>query len=475
VVPSKVKMTTLSAPRISLILLRAEWFDSVVALPELVTSVQEDERTIRDFLTQSFEIAGFWVVNSPSSLQACLEEINPLQVDLFILAFQVWAEDFFLKPIVDALAGNPLAVWCYLPWEQPPQPASFTQVLQGSGPVGTFEGLGTLRNLGVKFTFTHGSPVVPRVQRDLEIAARAAQVQRMLRSARFGILPARNEQMQSTFIDEFRLRSELGPQVLYLSVAELARKSASLEKQEVQDYIRHLQEEYTIKDVKHDDLELAARTSLGLAHLAIDHHLDVLSVNDIDPELHETLGLRPCLYPPHLDEHDAALSLEGDLGAATALFILRHLTDSPIFFVEIWYWDEANNVIVGGHAGLQDPRVARPSEAWISHDYEFAQSDRSRGAHYQFITRPGQVTLLQLRGTPQGWQALLVAGEALDGPPRLEGYPHAAVRLDPPIDTFVRRVAQAGSTQHWIMAYGDVRSEVQALCELSSIPLEFIQ
>jgi len=468
-------MSALPAPRIAVILLRAEWFDSVVALPELVTAVQEDEHIIRSFLSQSFQIAACWAVNSPASLRTCVQEIKTLDADLFILAFQVWAEDFYLNPIVEALAGRPLAVWCYLPWERPPQPASFIQVLRGSGPVGSFEGLGTLRNLSVEFSFTHGSPDAPRVRRDLEIAARAGQVQRKLSGARFGILPARNEQMQSTFVDEFRLRSELGPQVVFLSVAELARTSASLEHQEVQEYLLHLRDNYPIRGVDPEDLELAARASLGLAHLAVDRHLDVLSLNDIDPELHETLGLRPCLYPPFLGQHDTALSLEGDLGAATALFLLRHLAGSPAFFVEIWYWDEADNVIVGGHAGLQDPGVALPGQAWISHDFEFAQSDRSRGAHFQFIARPGRVTLLQLRGTPNGWQALLAGGEALDGPPRLEGYPHAAIRLDAQIDTFVRRVAEAGSTQHWIMAYADVRAEVQALCRLMNIALETIE
>jgi len=468
-------MRALPAPRVALILLRAEWFDSVVALPELVTAVQEDERSIRDFLAQSFEVTAFWTINSQDSLRFCTNEIKMLQVDLFILAFQVWSEDFYLNPLVDALAGRPLAVWCYLPWEKPPRPASFVQVLRGSGSVGTFEGLGTLRNLDVKFNFTHGPPQAPRVRQDLEIAGRAAQVWHLLSSARFGVLPARNEQMQSTFVDEFRLRAELGPQVQYLSVAELARRSASVEDNEVRDCLQNLHDTYKIQDVSSEDLELAARASLGLAYLAIDHRLDVLSLNDIDPELHETMGLRPCLYLPILDQHNTSLSLEGDLGAATALFILRHLVPSPTLFVEIWYWDEISNVIIAGHAGPQDPRLARSGQAWISHDYEFAQSDRSRGAHFQFIAQPGRVTLLQLRGTPQGWQALLVGGEALDGPPRLESYPHAAIRLDPPIDTFVRQVAQAGSTQHWIMAYGDLQAEIQALCELANIPLEIIR
>jgi L-fucose isomerase-like protein len=465
--------TLLKAPRVAAILLRAEWFDAVVALPELVQAVQADERLLLEHLEAAFEIAGHWVVNSPGSLQRCARELRSLDADLFILAFQVWAEDFYLNSLAEAIAGRPLAVWCYLPWQRPPQPASFLDVLRGSGPVGTFEGLGTLHNLGLRFSFTHGAPDHPRPLRDLQVAARAAQVQRLLRQARFGLLPARNEQMQSTFVDEFRLRKELGPQVKYLSVGELQRQAGALPETELQAYLDQLQE-YPRHGVSSEDLALAARASLGLAHLALDNGLDLLCMEDIAPELHAALGLRPCLYPPLLSERGCDLSLEGDLGAATAQFILHRLSGGPTLFVEFWYWDETQNVIIGGHAGAQDPRLAQPGSLWISHDYEFAQSDRSRGAHFQFIARPGRVTLLQLRSTPASWQALLVGGEALDGPPRLEGYPHVAIRLDPSLDSFVRCVARLGSTQHWIMAYGDLQAEVQALCTLLDIPLEII-
>jgi L-fucose isomerase-like protein len=168
------------------------------------------------------------------------------------------------------------------------------------------------------------------------------------------------------------------------------------------------------------------------------------------------------------------VGLEGDLGAATALFILHQLSGSACLFTEFWFWDEVENILVGGHAGPQNPELAAPGQAWISQDYEYAQSDACEGAHIQFVARPGRVTFLQLRCTPGGWQAIAARGEALDSPPRLEGYPHAVVRLDAPVDRFVRQVARVGSTQHWIMAYGDVLAGVQAFFELVDIPLQVI-
>jgi len=462
-------------PSVALVLLRAEWFDSVVALPELVEAVQQDAQEIERRLGERLDIRHCWVVNSSPALQAAEAGIRAAQVDLFVLVFQVWSEDFYLRPLVDAIAGRPLAAWCYLPWRHLPEKVSFVQVLRGSGPVGAFESLGTLHNLDVRFAFTQGAADDPRPLAELEIAARAGRVWRLLRGARIGLLPARNEQMQSTFVDEFRLRHELGPTVEYLSVGDLVRTCASLPPGEVDEFICHLRESYPLQGVTEATLAEAARASLGLARLAADRHLDVLSLNDIAPETHAALGLRPALYPPLFDQAGILVGLEGDLGAATALFILNRLAGSACLFTEFWFWDEGENIIVGGHAGPQNPALASPGQAWISQDYEYAQSDRTEGAHLQFVAQPGRVTLLQLRGTPVGWQAIVATGEARHSPPRLEGYPHAVVHLDAPIDRFVRQAARVGSTQHWIMAYGEVLAEVIAFCELAGIPLEVIQ
>ncbi len=461
-------------PSVGLILLRAEWFDSVVALPELAQALSQDAAQIESHLGERLEVKHIWVVNSLPALQAAVAGIRVAEVDLFVLVFQVWSEDFYLRPLLDAIAGRPLAAWCFQPWRRLPERVSFVQVLRGSGAVGAFESLGTLRNLGARFAFTHGAADDRRVLAELEIAAQAGRVCRRLRQARIGLLPYRNEQMQSTFVDEFRLLHELGPAVEYLSAGELARACQDLPPQEVEAYLHHLRQNYPIQGVSQAALERGARASLGLARLAAERRLDVLSFNDIAAETHTALGLRPALYPPLFDEANVLVGLEGDLGAATALFILHHLTGSACLFTEFWFWDEAENILIGGHAGPQNPAVAAPGRAWISQDYEYAQSDPSEGAHIQFVARPGRVTLLQLRCTPGGWQAIAASGEALDSPPRLEGYPHAVIRLDAPIDRFVRRAAQVGSTQHWIMAYGAALAQVSALCELLGVPLEVV-
>ena len=464
-------------PRVGMILLRAEWFDSVVALPELTSGLQSDTAALLAALPGELEMTRLWVVNSTASLQSCAAELTAQPLDLIVLSFQVWAEDFFIQPLLEALRGLPLAVWCYQPSVSPPRPASFVEVLRYSGPVGTLEGLGTLRNLGAHFAFLVGAPGSPQLNEALLAEARAGQACQALRRARIGLLPARNEQMQSTFVDEFRLRADLGPQVQYLSVAELQSAAREVPLPELEAYLLQLRRDYPVRGVSPATFERSARASLGLKRLALQQRLDLLSLNDISPELHNVMGLRPCFAPPRLPGEPGLLyGLEGDLGAATAMLALNRLAGGPLFFVEFWFWDEPNNLLVGGHAGLQDPQLARAGELFISHDYEYCNSDQTEGAHFQFACRPGRVSLLQLRYTAQGsWQALACTGQVVDQAAWIEGYPHAIIRPDLPVLDFFRQAAQVGTTQHWAMAYGDALPAIRAWCRLQKINLQVLQ
>jgi hypothetical protein len=463
-----------SRPLVGLILLRAAWFDKVVALPGLAEAIQQDAATLMSAFPPELDLVQTWVVNSASSLATCEANLRTSDFDLVVLAFQVWAEDYFLNSLVDVLHGQPLAVWCYQPSFQPPHPASFRDVLRFSGPVGTLEGLGTLKNLKIPYAFCIGAPGSQTLNAALVKEARAGQVRRRLHHARIGLLPARNEQMQSTFVDEFRLRADLGPVVEYLSVVELQSATNLVSQTELDSYIENLQHSYPVHGVRPETLRQAARASLGLYHLSFNHHLDLLSLNDISDELHTIMGLRPCFYPPAAAEAGILMGLEGDLGAATAMLVFSQFTDSPLFFTEFWFWDEAANLLVGGHAGIQDPRMGRPGEIYISQDYEYEHTDRLEGAHFQFACRPGRVTLFQLRCTCDGWQALICIGEIVDLPAWIEGYPHAILHPDCPVLSFFEQGAEAGTTQHWILAYGDTRPSLQAWCKLANVKLKEI-
>lgn len=461
-------------PRVGLILMRAAWPDSPEA-QAILDGVRVDTQAILDRLNQHFVIQNPWVVDSPEALRACQEALRNSDLDMILLTFQTGAEDIFLTSLLPAIGDRPLLLWCYAAWRRLPGSISAAEIMRVSGSVGAFEALGTLRNLDVPFLFTFGAAEDPRLIDDLVVAGRAALVRKALRSARFGVIPSCNDRMQSTFVDEYRLMTDIGPRVVYVPVNDYKQAAEAVPQERVEAYLSHLTQHYPLKNVSPEGLERAARAALGLADLAQRLEIQVMTVNDDTPDLRLTFGLSPALYPsgPDLPE-DRLFQPESDLGAATANYILHCLTGSPTMFLELWFWDEARNIFIGGHAGMQNPDLGEEGAVCLTPDEALCREGGLPGAQFQFPARTGRVTLFQLRSTPQGWQAIVATGVVLEGIPALEGYPYAMIRMDTTIAHALNRLAEIGATQHWIMAYGSVLHEIEAFCQMGKIPLEVL-
>lgn len=484
-------------PRVALVLMQTDWSVSDDTDP-VVEGIRQDREMMLTRLRLHFDILGPWMVDSNESLQACQQALRDSvsDYDLILLTFQTRADDTYLVSFLQAVGQRPLVLWCYVPWRRIPRPVSYAELVRGSGPVGAFAALGTLRNLDLPFLYTFGAPDDPHLIGNLQVAGRAAQVHQSLQGARFGLIPSRNDHTQSTYVDENRLLADFGPKVEYISVSRYLEAVSAVSDEDVETYLAEVRATLPIEDVPDATLEKAARAALGLNWLAVHHQLDVLAVKDDSAELHTSLGLRPALYPrlyglgkavaplAPLEEHaevpvEPLFLPEGDLGAATAAYILHRLTGSPVMFQEILFWDEIMNQLVLGHSGLQNPAFAVRNTALISRDHDFCLRKPvgkaiTEGAQFQFMARPGRVTLFQLRSTPESWQAIAASGVCLEGLPWVEGCAHAVLRLDAPLAHFFNQLATVGATQHWIMAYGSVLDEIEAFCEMEGLPLEVL-
>jgi L-fucose isomerase-like protein len=245
----------------------------------------------------------------------------------------------------------------------------------------------------------------------------------------------------------------------------------------VGEYTRRIKSDFKMDGrVTDDNLRASARASLGLESLILDRGLDGLTLGDLNPELHEVMGLRPCLYPERLALSGKVVGLEGDLGGTTAMAILGSLTGQPVMFTEIFNYDRETGTVVAGHAGPSNHLLAgRGGVVTITPDYELMDSPSGIGGVWmEFIAGPGRVTMVNLfRGAPgQGsgaFQMTVLGGESLGGDLRVEGYPHAAVRIDPDIARFLESCADNGTSHHWGIVHGDVRKELGYICDMLGV------
>jgi L-arabinose isomerase len=457
----------MAKPKVGLLLLTAEWFAQIGAgegsFRGLAEALDEDAARMERALGRELEIVQPGVLATPEQVGGALAAFREHDVDAVIACQITWGEDRLILKAVQELPNVPLLLWCYTPYTRLPEPMSMPDLFRASGPVGALQASGPLKRLGKPFGFAFGSYESQTTVDRIVAFCRAAHVARSLRGARIGVLPYRCDQMTGTYVDEFRLKKEIGAELVYISTHDYRDICEQVPSARVEAFVRELKATYPIAgNTTEAGLSNGARVSLGLADLVQRYDLDAVGIEDVGEELHRVVGLRPCLYVPQLFER-AVVSMEAEVGGAVALLILKGLARKSPMYTEVFTYDLADNAILIGHAGMHDVRLAASAdEVWIEPDGEYVESEPD-SAWMRFRVRGGPVTMLSVFCDVERFKMVIATGEALGGPPRLLGSPHAYVRLETPVERFFERCVRTGMTQHWALVHGDVVDELLAL------------
>jgi L-arabinose isomerase len=475
-------------PKLGVAFFVAKWFDEVVLGKEESSQafnrfLKEETGRVLERLKRDHALVVPPLISSMEKARSAVKQFFAEDVNALLLVFLVWSEDEYLLPFRDIMAVRPSILWASTPYKRPPEKSSIMELFVNSGIVGSFEAFGVIKGMlaspGMRTRpfFVFGSSRDEGPYGEIGRIARAALVRKALGEMRFGMLPCRNPQMIVTYVDEFELYSTVGPAVEYVSALQLKKAADSIPGSAVAEYARKVKSECTIDArITDDNLLASTRASLGMEKLMFDRGLDGLALSDLNPELHEVMGLRPCLYPERLARSGKVVGIEGDLGGTTAMAVLGGLTGKPVMFTEIFNYDAETGTVVAGHAGPSNYLLAGGgSRITITPDYELMDSPSGIGGVWmEFVAGPGRVTMVNLfRGAPGQrsgtFQMTVLGGESLGGDLRVEGYAHAAVRIDPDITRFLGSCAENGTSHHWAIVHGDVQKELGYICDMLSI------
>jgi L-arabinose isomerase len=455
--------------KIGFLALAAKWFwDTKMSDSSFTEGAQSQISKIEASIAASNELISVGLVTTEESARSAAAKFREANLDALVACCVMWSEDQPLLSVLEELRDTPLLVWCWTPGTSLPKSLTALDLIEWSGPVGAQQVSGALRRSGRKFTFVLGNHNEKETIREIQEFLAAAAVARSLRHARIGLLPYRYDVMTNTWVDEFDLRSKIGIDVIYISVGQLASSAASVKDGEVKSYVDGLQGIRVSAQVSSKGLSEAARTSLGVAKIVKDQRLDALSIGDCNDELHAALKCRPCLYLPSVFEQGVVVGSEGDLLGILAQLILSRLSGQPTLFTEIFTYDEQQNQILVGHAGMHDIRLAESRSAvTITPDYEYPREEA--GVWMAFSVKPGPVTLLSITSGQKGFHFVATKGEALPAEGRLQGYPSALVKLDLPLKSFFAATTAVGTTQHWALVPGDLRGRISKLAYILGI------
>jgi L-arabinose isomerase len=346
-------------------------------------------------------------------------------------------------------------------------------MLKGSGSVGTLQTSGFLRREGYSYTSVSGYYEDPDVLHEIVHHCLAIGTAQKLRDSRCGVLPFRCEQMSTTYVDEFELRTRYGVELKYLELAPLREIARSFDSGEVSSFRKLLEKEGYVIEVDEKNLDQGIRYALALDRITRTENLQMFTMNDVIDEMHSQLGLRPCLPHPGMSERGVVVSMEADIAAVVAMYALRLFTGQAPFYSELFTADLERNAFLMGHAGYHDAVNADPDHPpRIVPDVEYENTDSFTGACIYFKYRPGPVTVINSVYTGERLRWHVFEGESLPGPHKMAGSCHLFCSVDIPVPQFFKRIVAAGASQHFVVVSGRLKGQIETLCRW--LDIEFL-
>ena len=185
--------------------------------------------------------------------------------------------------------------------------------------------------------------------------------------------------------------------------------------------------------------------ALALEKVVKEEKLRFLAINDVIEEMHKCFGLRPGIVNPRLTEYGITISMEADVAAAIAMYMIKEYKDCSPFYTEIFCVNLSENTLLMGHAGYHDYVNSDPIyPIKIVTDPEYKNSKPFSGACIYYKYKPGPVTIVNSIYDGETLRWSVIEGESLEGPPKLEGNPHLHCRIKKPLKDFFEENLKMG-------------------------------
>jgi len=359
------------------------------------------------------------------------------RVDAVALAPVSWFEDYLALDVLEECCV-PTLFWSL--------PGIQTGSLCGTQQVTCY-----LKQLGVPYECVFGliEPGGEILSRAMAFL-RAAALKSRLRRARVGLGGHRVAGMTEVAVNEIALKKAIGPRIVPLDLPQLLARADEMPADQAsalwRDVVARSGACKVADEVGHDSL----RVYLAIRELIDQHGLDALAIG-----CYPHLMGRVCLAASLLADEGVPLACEGDANGAVAQLILTQLTGEPTHNTD-WLDPMDDGTIVFSHCGngsfslAENPDKIRLATVRLM----------DQGVCAQFPAKPGQVTLLNLMPTRDGYQCALLEGHAVSTEMVFPGNP-LRVQFEYAPGELIDWGYAEGVGHHWIIGYSHVGDAVR--------------
>jgi L-fucose isomerase-like protein len=319
----------------------------------------------------------------------------------------------------------------------------------------------TLEEMGFRFRFVYGMPGEPGLADRFLPFAQAAATAESLTHARVGLFGYASMGMYTGTIDHTQLRSQVGPEIDHLDQYVIVERFNKLTDDDVRGLFPRTESWVLSPAATSADLVRVFRMYAAIKALAQEYRYDALTIK-CQYELSRMFGLAPCM-PLSLLGDEMVVSCEGDIPLVVSQLILHYLTGETTSYGDFHNVTEREILLAACGFAPLSYAAGRP----IVNKHTALYEGLLNSSPY----KEGTVTVARLgaRGSGGGFKMHIAGGKAVPPPPFHEvgcpPYAYTSVELDGDTDEFVQNLF----SQHYAIAYGDVRAALHELCWMLDI------
>lgn len=397
------------------------------------------------------------VLDIPGAAQAA-ELAETTAADGIILLVASWLEAANVVAAIKRVMHRPMLLWGHTSYEVPGETSRAT--------LGAFVGAAvireTLEELDAKFKWIWGMPQQPEIRRQIAGFARACNTVTRLTKSRIGLLGYTALGMYTGTFDHVSLRGKIGPEIHQMDQWLLLRGMDGLKEAEVAAIGSKIQKSWRLaQNVTPGEIERAAKMYLSLKRIVSENWLDAINVK-CHYELSQVYAFTACV-PLSLLADEVICTCEGDVMASVSQMMLAYLSGLPTVYGDIHQVleDRLSYACCGFNPlGMSDP-AQRCVNRWASDFVGITNSST--------YLKGQKVTLARLAAKGDSYKIHITTGTTAPWSPLQEVNSPAHAGTDVLLDDSGRWFAENICSNHYAMAYGDYREELELMAQILGI------
>ncbi len=464
-------------PRIGLFATVDELYSTAFDMTEIDKVVQEDISKLIKNLSLKNDVIFRKIVRTEEDGIEEGRYFHGLDLDLIIISEFVYTLDEVIMGFLKNIDRKvPVIVLMVQGYEGIPENLDIKDFPRSWGINGTVQLTSSMPNMAddFEYKFLVGNPGEKKISEKINSFAKASWVINSIKKSKLAYLPGVFKGMHDNWDNNAKLEKLFGVALDWLNFSDVVREVKKINDSDIKAEVMDMKDKYKIIEPEDTDLYDEARMYLGVKNLIKNRNLSGLTIT-VDPNnCNEFMDFRVLAYytMSKLMDDCIACSDEGDMSHVICQLILGKLTGNPVQQWENWAFDKSKNIVMGGHSGVGSTKLAKDSsEIYVRNlmydTYTLPDGQIRKGFAFNFILKPGKVTLLTMGSIHDEYKLKIVRGTAVDYSLLDIHSPFAVIKIDnTDIDDYFEKICRFGCGKHFALVYGDVSDQCVSIAEI---------